>query len=178
MRAVLYSVTVNDRVAREIKARLADLNRAATIVGWPGEGSPLHITYGNRGELVTTHLTVAQVAGIHELGSMAQNIPSRPIMRRTISLHKRDIPEAARKIYLDVLRGTWKSRSTQVAMAQLGLFWARKVKGTFTEARFARLDRKTIARRVRRGNTSDRPLVDYGHLRDCVDHRMVGAGYQ
>lgn len=178
MRAVLYSVTVNDRKMREIKARLADLNSMATIVGWPGEGSPLHKTYGNKGQVITTHLTVAQVAGIHELGSVARNIPSRPVMRKTISKFKRDIPVAARDIYIHVLRGTWGSRSTPEAMRRLGDFWAGRVKRAFTECNFDRLSDRTIARRVRRGNSSERPLVDYGHLRASVDHRMVGAGYR
>jgi hypothetical protein len=158
-----------------LKARAADLGRLATVVGWPGAGSPLHVTFNHKGVPVTTTNTVASVAAFHEFGSVSGSVPARPTMRTAIKLFKRDIPGEAAKIYKQFLFDGNAERS----MESLGAFWEGRVKRAFTEGTYAALDTKTTLRaRQRRGNFSTQPLVDYGHLRACVTHKTVGAGYQ
>lgn len=170
----ILSILVNDRVKKEVQQRLVGLNSLATIVGWPGDGSPYHVTSGPKGQLITTTLTVAQTAAIHELGSMARNIPKRPVMRETIRKNRKLLRVAATIIYNRVLHGLPAHR----AIYQLGEFWQHRVDATFDEGRFRQLKANTIAKRVSRGNTSTQPLVDYGHLRATVTHKMVHAGYR
>jgi hypothetical protein len=170
-----FHVTVNRKNLDGIVARLDVLRTRATVVGWPGAGSPLHKTYDSKGALTFSNLTVAQTAAIHEFGSEAKNTPPRPAMKMSIKMYKRDIQPAVSKIYGNVLRGTI---SGEVALDQLGAFWETKVKRVFTHAPWESLAPRTLRSRLRRGNTSSQPMVDSGHLRETVTHKTVGAGYK
>lgn len=172
--AAVLGIEVHDAPKQALYRRLSELDSLATIVGWPGEGSPLHKTFGPKGEVITTTLTVAQVAGIHEFGSQVRNIPKRPVMRETVMRNRRLLLLASKIIYNRVIYGL----SARDALDQLGFFWQHRVKETFTNGRFRRLKDSTVAKRVRRGNPSTQPLVDYGHLRLTITHKTVGASYR
>lgn len=174
--SMTFHTTVNTRQLDRLKSRLTVLRDKATVVGWPAAGSPLHKVYDSKGALTTGHLTVAQTAAVHEFGSPSRNLPARPTMRETIRVFKRDLPAEVANIYRGVLRGT---TSGEQALDHLGGFWEGRVKQIFTRGRWEPLDvRRTIRNRLRRGNTSMQPMVDSGHLRQTVTHKMVGAGYQ
>lgn len=174
--SMTFHTTVNTKNVDALKLRLDVLRTKATVVGWPGAGSPLHKGFDAKGQEKVGPLTVAQTATIHEFGSVANHLPARPTMKMSIKMYRRDIQPAVAEIYGNVLRGTI---SGEVALDQLGAFWETRVKRVFREAAWHPLERtRTIRNRLRRGNTSTQPMLDTNHLRETVTHKTVGAGYK
>lgn len=170
------NIEVRDEKLRAIRTRLDRLGRRAVVVGWPGEGSPLHQERAADGSVVTSSdTTVAAIAVIHEFGSEKNNVPARPILRTAVAKYANTLETVTKRLYKGVLSG---AIAEDVALRQLGLFWEGKVRRVFTDSPgWAPLTPETVARKTTKGGlTGEQPLLDTGHLRRSVTSRLVGAG--
>ena len=175
---VTTSVEVHTEDLERVKARLSSLGARAVVVGWPGDGSPLHQERASNGsETTSPDTTVAYIATVHEFGSPRRNIPARPILKTAASKYGKNLENVTKNLYNGVLKG---DIGEDRALAQLGLFWEGKVRRVFTDSPgWAPLQAATVARKTTRGGlTGEQPLIDTGHLRRSVTSRVVGAGYQ
>jgi hypothetical protein len=176
--SVSTSITVHTERLDRIKARLGNLDAKAVVVGWPGDGSPLHQERDSSGAVKTSpDTTVAYIATVHEFGSPSRNIPARPILKTAAAKYGSQLGNVTSRLYKGVLAG---SIDESKALAQLGLYWEGKVRRVFTDSPgWAELRPATIARKTTKSGLSGaQPLIDTGHLRRSVTSRVVGAGYR
>lgn len=176
--SVSASITVHAEKLNQVKRRLGHLDEKAVVVGWPGDGSPLHQERDARGAVCTSpDTTVAYIATVHEFGSPSRNIPARPILKTAVAKYGKQLDNVTARLYNGVLAG---SIDETKALAQLGLFWEGKVRRVFTDSPgWAELRPATVARKTTKGGLAGtQPLIDTGHLRRSVTSKVVGAGYR
>jgi hypothetical protein len=158
------------RIRKEIEL----LGKGYVLVGWPGDG-PTHreVTHTTSKSGRTrakkgahTSIPVAAIALVHEFGSPANNIPERPVMRKTNRAYSRALAFAMARVVRQIYAG---KLLPSMALKQLGVFWEGRIKTTFREGFFAPLKPATIARKG-----SSKPLIDSGQLRQSVTSRVVG----
>lgn len=157
------SYTLKDKGFNEIQRQFKGLEKIIALVGLPGD-SPQAV--GADGKPVSGGLTVAGLGIIHEYGSPANGIPSRPFMRQTWTTYTHATKSAMKRLAYMVASGKLKAIS---AVAQLGLFYEGRIKTTIRNGSFAPNAPATIARKG-----SSKPLIDTGLLRASVTSRVVG----
>lgn len=110
----------------------------------------------------------AAIGYINENGSPAQNIPPRPHLKPGVRSVEQDfiphLKSAARK----ALEGDAEGAVTSLDRA--GTVAANGVKRYITITGFTPLADATIANRLRRGRTGNKPLIDTGEYRRSITH--------
>lgn len=143
-------------VANHIRAELRKLERTYAVAGYPGD-------LGNH---LGAGLTMAELAAVHEFGSVARNIPSRPFMRTTAddpTVREKGFRLGSRiidKVYLGTL-------SAGQGVAQLGEWYVGEIKRSITRRPWTPNSARTIARKG-----SGRPLIDTAQLRNSTTYRI------
>lgn len=133
--------------------QLKSLKGASVVVGFPKgwnaypDGTP-----------------VAMVATVHEFGSPAQNIPSRPFFRTTLFVNK-NYKELRIKKFTMIMNG---KLPVIMAMNQLGDTIKNDIVDSIIAIKSPKLKDNTIKRKG-----SSNPLVDTGHLKQSVTYKVI-----
>lgn len=147
-------VTVDDRVWREIKKRLARLARGAAKVGIVGADAGAD--HGGS--------TNAEIGAAHEYGT--ESIAQRSFIRQTFEKKRADMIRLKAALAKRVIEMTLEP---EAAIGLLGAWGAGAIKATITrDGEFAPLKPATIARKG-----SSRPLVDSAQMLNSISWLVV-----
>ena len=172
--AVSFETKEIDRGYADALKVIADFGKSYVLVGWPGEGSKIHKpekrsnptsrTQPNTSE-AKSRITLAELAFIMEYGSEVNNLPARPIMKKTLARVDADIVRYQGEALSAVLDGRM---NIDQALKTLAVWFEGELKRSFTKETFAPLQPATIA-----AKNSSRPLIDSGQLRQGITSRVV-----
>jgi len=110
----------------------------------------------------------AAIGYINENGSPAQNIPPRPHLKPGVKSVEPDFMPHLKAAAQKALEGNEEGAVTSLDRA--GTVAANGVKRYITITGFTPLADATIANRLRRGRTGDKPLIDTGEYRRSITH--------
>lgn len=110
----------------------------------------------------------AAIGYINENGSPAQNIPPRPHLKPGVKSVEQDFMPHLKAAAQKALEGNAEGAVTSLDRA--GTVAANGVKRYITITGFTPLADATIANRLRRGRTGNRPLIDTGEYRRSFTH--------
>lgn len=110
----------------------------------------------------------AAIGYINENGSPAQNIPPRPHLKPGVKSVEQDFMPHLTAAAQKALEGNEEEAVTSLDRA--GTVAANGVKRYITITGFTPLADATIANRLRRGRTGNKPLIDTGEYRRSVTH--------
>lgn len=110
----------------------------------------------------------AAIGYINENGSPAQNIPPRPHLKPGVKSVEQDFIPHLKAAAQKALEGNAEGAVTSLDRA--GTVAANGVKRYITITGFTPLADATIANRLRRGRTGNKPLIDTGEYRRSITH--------
>lgn len=110
----------------------------------------------------------AAIGYINENGSPAQNIPPRPHLKPGVRSVEQDFMPHLKTAARKALEGDAEGAVTSLDRA--GTVAANGVKRYITITGFTPLADATIANRLRRGRTGNKPLIDTGEYRRSITH--------
>jgi len=110
----------------------------------------------------------AAIGYINENGSPAQNIPPRPHLKPGVRSVEQEFMPHLKSAALKALEGDAEGSVTSLERA--GTVAANGVKRYITITGFTPLADATIANRLRRGRTGNKPLIDTGEYRRSITH--------
>ncbi len=110
----------------------------------------------------------AAIGYINENGSPAQNIPPRPHLKPGVKSVEQDFMPHLKAAAQKALDGNAQGAVTSLDRA--GTVAANGVKRYVTITGFTPLADATIANRLRRGRTGNKPLIDTGEYRRSITH--------
>lgn len=110
----------------------------------------------------------AAIGYINENGSPAQNIPQRPHLKPGVRSVEQDFMPHLKSAARKALEGDAEGAVTSLDRA--GTVAANGVKRYITITGFTPLADATIANRLRRGRTGNKPLIDTGEYRRSITH--------
>lgn len=110
----------------------------------------------------------AAIGYINENGSPAQNIPPRPHLKPGVKSVEQDFMPHLKAAAQKALEGNAEGAVTSLDRA--GTVAANGVKRYITITGFTPLADATIASRLRRGRTGNKPLIDTGEYRRSITH--------
>lgn len=110
----------------------------------------------------------AAIGYINENGSPAQNIPPRPHLKPGVKSVEQDYMPHLKAAAQKALEGNAEGAVTSLDRA--GTVAASGVKRYITITGFTPLADATIANRLRRGRTGNKPLIDTGEYRRSITH--------
>ncbi|SKA20248.1 hypothetical protein [Pantoea eucalypti] len=110
----------------------------------------------------------AAIGYINENGSPAQNIPPRPHLNPGVRSVEQDFMPHLKSAARKALEGDAEGAVTSLDRA--GTVAANGVKRYITITGFTPLADATIANRLRRGRTGNKPLIDTGEYRRSITH--------
>lgn len=110
----------------------------------------------------------AAIGYINENGSPAQNIPPRPHLKPGVRSVEQDFMPHLKSAARKALEGDAEGAVTSLDRA--GTVAANGVKRYVTITGFTPLADATIANRLRRGRTGNKPLIDTGEYRRSITH--------
>ncbi|WP_312545191.1 hypothetical protein [Pantoea eucalypti] len=110
----------------------------------------------------------AAIGYINENGSPAQNIPPRPHLKPGVRSVEQDFMPHLKSAARKALEGDTEGAVTSLDRA--GTVAANGVKRYITITGFTPLADATIANRLRRGRTGNKPLIDTGEYRRSITH--------
>lgn len=110
----------------------------------------------------------AAIGYINENGSPAQNIPPRPHLKPGVKSVEQDFIPHLKAAAQKALEGNEEGAVTSLDRA--GTVAANGVKRYITITGFTPLANVTIANRLRRGRTGNKPLIDTGEYRRSITH--------
>jgi len=110
----------------------------------------------------------AAIGYINESGSPAQNIPARPHLKPGVRSVESDFMPHLKAAAQKALEGNTEGAVTSLDRA--GTVAANGVKRYITITGFTPLADATIANRLRRGRTGNKPLIDTGEYRRSITH--------
>ncbi len=111
-------------------------------------------------------LRTAEIAAVHEFGAPAVNIPARPMLRPIADKNQQRYARAYRGAFG---RAIDKKGGLEGQLVRFGAVVEGDVKKHITTGSFAPLEAATIA-----AKGSSQPLIDFGTMRDQVEHRVIG----
>lgn len=117
-------------------------------------------------------ITNAGIGYIMENGAPEKNIPARPFLKPGIADAKEAITDRLHKTAMKALDGDVSA--TKAGLTGVGLIAQRSVQEKITDGPFAPLAPATLADRVRRGRTGEKPLIDTGQLRRAITYVIRG----
>jgi len=110
----------------------------------------------------------AAIGYINENGSPAQNIPPRPHLKPGVKSVEQDFMPHLKAAAQKALEANAEGAVTSLDRA--GTVAANGVKRYITITGFTPLADATIANRLRRGRTGNKPLIDTGEYRRSITH--------
>ncbi len=108
---------------------------------------------------------VEQVAMIHEFGAPERNIPPRPFMRPAKMEHEQEWKDQLAKAMKKVHTGRVNQED---ALEELGDTIVKDIKQAIMNVTFPPLKADTIKNRRRKGNYSEKPLIDTKRMFDTL----------
>ncbi|KAA6001404.1 hypothetical protein [Pantoea sp. M_5] len=114
----------------------------------------------------------AAIGRINEDGSPMQNIPARPHLKPGVRSVEQDFMPHLKAAAQKALEGNAEGAVTSLDRA--GTVAANGVKRYITITGFTPLADATIANRLRRGRTGNKPLIDTGEYRRSITHIVRG----
>ena len=117
-------------------------------------------------------LTNAELGMIHEFGAPEANIPARPFLGPGVEGAEEKLTQQMEKAAVAAVQGS--TGDIDAALDAIGLTAQSAVRAKITEGPFQPLAPDTIANRLRRGRTGDRPLIDTGKLRQSLTYVIRG----
>lgn len=108
---------------------------------------------------------VEQVAMIQEFGAPEKNIPPRPFMRTAKMEHEKEWKDQLAKAMKKVHTGRVNQEE---ALEELGDTIVKDIKQAIMDVTFPPLKPATIKNRRRKGNYSEKPLIDTKHMFDTL----------
>lgn len=110
----------------------------------------------------------AVIAYVQELGDEELNIPPRPFLVPGIESIKSEIVQKMRKAGELALEGNLKEIDKM--FVDVGLTAASAVQDKISNGPFTPLSPVTLAKRLAKGRTGDKPLLDSGQLRRAITY--------
>lgn len=110
----------------------------------------------------------AAIGYINENGSPAQNIPARPHLKPGVRSVEQDFMPHLKATAQKAIEGNAEGAVTSLERA--GTVAANGVKRYITITGFTPLADATIANRLRRGRTGNKPFIDTGEYRRSITH--------
>jgi hypothetical protein len=110
----------------------------------------------------------AAIGYINENGSPAQNIPPRPHLKPGVKSVEQDFMPHLKSAARKALEGD--AEGAVMSLDRAGTVAANGVKRYITITGFTPLADATIANRLRRGRTGNKPLIDTGEYRRSITH--------
>lgn len=109
-------------------------------------------------------ISMAELAYIHEKGSLANKLPSRPLMRQTKTRVEKKFVRLLANGYKRVIKGA----DAESILRMIGVAYEGEIKRSFVVETFVA---NTEATKKRKG--SSRPLIDTGALRQSITSKVV-----
>lgn len=153
-------LTIRADTAQSILDALKTIANKDVLVGIPESGD----------ERDDGDIGNAAIGYINENGSPAQNIPPRPHLKPGVKSVKQDFIPHLKAAAQKALEGNAEGAETSLDRA--GTVAANGVKRYITITGFTPLADATIANRLRRGRTGNKPLIDTGEYRRSITHIM------
>lgn len=114
----------------------------------------------------------AAIGYINENGSPAQNIPPRPHLKPGVKSVEQDFMPHLKAAAQKALEGN--AEGAVMSLDRAGTVAANGVKRYITITGFTPLADATIANRLRRGRTGNKPLIDTGEYRRSITNIVRG----
>jgi phage gpG-like protein len=149
-----------DDVAK-VLASIQDLAKKQVLVGIPASKA-------ERQEGDEEPINNAQLGYIHEFGAPASNIPARPFLNPGIARTQESINNHLQKAAKAAMDGN--SEKVDVELNATGLIAQAGARNEINSGAFEALAAATLAARLRRGRTGDKPLIDTGQLRNSITY--------
>jgi len=153
-------VTIRADNAQAILEALKTLTNRDVLVGIPEARDERQDAEGDFGN--------AGIGYINENGSPKQNIPARPHLQPGVRASEPDYLPHLKAAAQKALEGD--AEGATVSLERAGTIAANGVKRYITITGFTPLADATIANRLRRGRTGNKPLIDTGEYRRSVTH--------
>ena len=153
-------VTIRADNAQAILEALKTLTNRDVLVGIPEARDERQDAEGDFGN--------AGIGYINESGSPKQNIPARPHLQPGVRASEADYLPHLKAAAQKALEGD--AEGGTVSLERAGTIAANGVKRYITITGFTPLADATIANRLRRGRTGNKPLIDTGEYRRSVTH--------
>lgn len=116
---------------------------------------------------------VSKVAMIQEFGAPEKNIPPRPFMRLANMEHNKEWADQMKQDMEMVHKGTAKQVDI---LNELGDTIIRDIRQSIMDVTTPPLKPNTIKNRQRKGNYSEKPLIDTKRMFDTLDKRVEMVG--
>lgn len=151
-------LTIRADTAQSVLAALKTLANKDVLVGIPE----------SKDERDDGDIGNAAIGYINENGSPAQNIPPRPHLKPGVKSVEQEFTPHLKAAAQKALEGNPEGAVTSLDHA--GTVAANGVKRYITITGFTPLADATIANRLRRGRTGNKPLIDTGEYRRSITH--------
>jgi hypothetical protein len=162
-RGVFVTLTVKDG-AHKLDKSIRAMLRSRVLVGVPDtkadrkDGGPMNN---------------ASLAYLHNTGSPTQNIPARPFMEPGIEAVRAGIEQRLKAVGQAALAGN--ENRVRDGLEAIGLLAAGSIKNVINEGNFEPLKPGTLRARRKRGHTSEKPLVEFGEMRNSISYVVEGG---
>jgi phage gpG-like protein len=157
------SVTVTQDFTQQLQAIIARFKNDVVLVGVPAEDSSRNPSDGGKG--LPDEITNAQLLAIHELGSPANNIPARPVLKIGIRLAQEAIAQEFKK----AAQNAFKTGALDTYYNRAGAIAANSVKRVFVDqTELVPLSARTLAQRKAEGFQGEKALIRTGQLRNSI----------
>lgn len=153
------STSSKDMGKKRIKAMIKNLSKMKAHVGVPGGATPPVDADGK-----PLGISMAELAYIHEKGSLANKLPSRPLMRQTKKRVEKKFVRLLSNGYKRVIKGA----DAESILRMIGVAYEGEIKRSFVAETFVA---NTEATKKRKG--SSRPLIDTGAFRQSITSKVV-----
>lgn len=158
-----------DRVAELFKA-VDDLVKSKVLVGIPDTGAERQPEEGEKGAPITN----AQIGYLMEHGAPEICLPARATLVPGVEKAMDKIEPRLAKAAQCAINGD--AAGVEANLMAAGILGQSAVRAEITDGTFAPLAERTIKARLRRGKTSDKPLIDSGQFRQSVTYVVVRRG--
>lgn len=167
------SITDKRTAYDQLRADMANLDKAYVKVGWPYRtrvGQPSKIGSGHR--TLRDQSQVAMIAASNEFGVKEAGgkwkTPPRPAFRNALDGSRVKLGRVTRKIYDDVLLGRLTPKE---GLERIGIWMEGRVKRSITN-----LHTPANAQRTIEAKGSSNPLIDTGQMRNSVTFKTDMRG--
>ena len=116
---------------------------------------------------------VSLVAMVQEFGAPEKNIPPRPFMRPAKMEHAQEWKDQFAKAAKNLHKGR---KSEEDIMNELGDQIISDIRQAIMDVHFPPLKEETLKARRRKGNYSDKPLIDTQRMFDTLDKKVEMKG--
>jgi hypothetical protein len=146
---------------KEFYKAVAELTTKRVYVGVPAA----------EGQRTDSPVNNATIGYAMEYGLPEQNVPARPTLLPGVSHVLSEITNLLKQAGTKVLGGDFDAVTR--AFTRIGLVAQSAVRDQITNGQFAPLSERTLAGRRKRGNFSDKPLIDTESFRKSITYVVL-----